>query len=134
MGSQFKHVEKNAHKKGVGALVPSTGEGLPKKPAGGAQAKPAEPAKKEPKKELKSNTWYVENYGKEILKFEGEEMVQPNYGFAMIKCTETTIVITGKVKTIMLENCHKVKMVIDSVLTMIEMINCEQITITIKES
>jgi adenylyl cyclase-associated protein len=124
MGNQFKHVEKNAHKK-PGALVPSTGEGLPKKPAPGAPAtKPAEPAKKEPKKELKSNTWYIENYGKEVIKFEGEEDVQPNYGFALIKCNETTIGISGKVKTIMLENCHKVKMIIDSVLTNIEMINC----------
>ena len=74
MGSQFKHIEKNAHKK-AGALVPSTGEGMPKKPAPGGTApvKPAEPVKKEPKQELKSNTWYIENYGKEILKYEGDE-------------------------------------------------------------
>jgi hypothetical protein len=41
--------------------------------------------KKPPSKNFKFNTWYIENYGKEVLKFEGED-VQLNYGWALIKC------------------------------------------------
>ena len=103
---------------------------------GGALAKPAEKApevKKDPKKEHKFNTWYIENYGKEVLKFEGDD-VQTNYGFALIKCNDTTVAISGKCKTIMLENCSNIKIIVDSVLAMIEVINCKKITVTIKET
>jgi len=35
------------------------------------------------------NTWYIENYGKEVLKFSNEDEVQSNYGYAFIKCSDT---------------------------------------------
>jgi hypothetical protein len=59
---------------------------IPKKPVASAAPAKKEEVKKEPKKELKYNTWYLENYGKEVVKFSGEEEVQPNYGWALIKC------------------------------------------------
>jgi len=78
------------------------------------------------------NTWYVEHYGKEVLKFEGED-AQPNYGYALIKCQDTTLVVEGKCKTIMLENCSNIKIVATSIMANIEVINCKKITVTIKE-
>lgn len=75
----------------------------------------------------------MENYGKEVVKFESEEDVQPNYGWALIKCQDTTVVVEGKFKTMMLENCTNVKVICSSVLTNIELINCKKITFTIKE-
>lgn len=121
------HVEKNAHKKNPAPPLE------PKKPLGGApKAAPAkEEVKKEPKKELKYNSWYVENYGKEVLKFEGDDAT-PSHSFALIKCTDTTVVISGKVKNVMIENCSGVKLIMDSVISMIELLNCKKITCTIK--
>jgi hypothetical protein len=78
------------------------------------------------------NTWYIEHYGKEVLKFTGEE-VQSNYGFALIKCTDTTMVVEGKCKTIMLENCQNVKVIVDSIMANVEIINCKKVTVTVKE-
>ena len=82
---------------------------------------------------MKFNTWYLENYGKEVVKFSGEEQVQPNYGWALIKCQDTTVVIEGKCKTIMLENCTNVKVVVDSIMANFEVLNCKKITVTVKE-
>jgi Adenylate cyclase associated (CAP) C terminal len=66
------------------------------------------------------------------LKFEGED-VQPNYGFALIKCSDTTVVIDGKCKTLMLENCSNVKIVCTTILANVEVLNSKKITVTIKE-
>ena len=123
-------MEKNAHKKN-----PTEAAEIPqqKKPLGTSGASAAKVEVKRPAtKELKYNTWYIEHYGKEVLKFEGED-VQPNSGFALIKCKDTTLVVDGKCKTIMLENCQNVKLIVTSVMANIEVLNCKKITITIKE-
>jgi adenylyl cyclase-associated protein len=131
LGMSLKHVEKNAHKKeGAAAAL---GE-VPKKPVAAkvVEAPTKEVAKKPPKKELQGNQWYIENYGKEVLKFEGDD-VQPNYGFALIKCQDTTLVVDGKCKTLLLENCSNIKIVCSSILASIEILNSKKITVTIKE-
>ncbi|TNV79474.1 hypothetical protein FGO68_gene8230 [Halteria grandinella] len=129
---ELKHVEKNAHKK-AGAAPLQEAPPQPKKPAPTQPAKPAEVAKKPPKKALEGNQWYIENYGKEVLQFQGED-VEPNYGFALIKCQDTTVVIDGKCKTIMLENCQNIKIVCSSILANIEVLNSKKITVTIRET
>jgi Adenylate cyclase associated (CAP) C terminal len=126
--SSFTHVEKNAHKKD-----PSSAPEIPQPKPKAAPKAPVEEVKRPPKKALQGNTWYVENYGKEVLRFEGEEDVQQNYGWALIKCQDTTVVVEGKFKTMMLENCSNIKVIITSVLGNVELINCKKITITIKE-
>jgi len=40
-----------------------------------AAAQKAPEVKKEPKKEFNNNTWYIENWGKDVLKFTSEEEV-----------------------------------------------------------
>lgn len=128
IGGTFKHVEKNSNKKNPDALP----EVPVKKAPAPVQAK-APAVVKEPKKEMKFNTWYLENYGKEVLKFEGEDDVSPSYGFVLINCKDTQVVIVGKCKQVMLEACTNVKVVFDSVVTSAEVINCKKITFTIKE-
>jgi Adenylate cyclase associated (CAP) C terminal len=130
IGETFKHVEKNSHKKNPAALpeVPQKKAPVP------AQAAPKAPeVKKEPTKEMKFNTTYLQNYGKEVLKFDNEDEVSPSYGFVLINCKDTQVVIVGKCKSIMLEACTNVKIVFDSVVTAAEIINCKKITFTIKE-
>lgn len=129
LSANLKHVEKNAYKKD-----PSSAPEIPQPKAPVPKAAAAkEEVKRPPTKEFKSNFWYVQNYGKEVLKFEGED-VQMNYGWALIKCQDTTIVIDGKFKTIMLENCSNVKVILSNVMANMEVINCKKITVTIKES
>ena len=82
---------------------------------------------------MKFNTWYLENYGKEVLKFEGEDDVSPSYGFVLINCKDPQVVIVGKCKQVMLEACTNVKVIFDSVVTSAEVINCKKITFTIKD-
>ena len=130
IGESFKHVEKNAHKKNPAALpeVP-----VKKAPAPGQSVAKAPEVVKEKKKEMRFNTTYLENYGKEVLKFDNEDEVSPSYGFVLIGCKDTQVVIVGKCKSIMLEACTNVKVVFDSVVTSAEIINCKKITFTIKE-
>ena len=68
-----------------------------------------------------------------MLKFDNEDEVSPSYGFVLINCKDTQVVIVGKCKSIMLEACNNVKIVFDSVVTSAEIINCKKITFTIKE-
>lgn len=120
------HVEKGAHKKNPPPPVE------PKKPLAPKTAAPAkEEVKREPKKELKYNSWYIENYGKEVIKFEGDDATS-SHSFALLKCTDTTVVITGKVKNVMMNDCSGVKLIIDSVISMIELLNCKKMSCTIK--
>jgi len=74
----------------------------------------------------------LEYFGKEVVKFTGEE-VEQNYSFVFIKCKDTTIVIEGKCKNILLENCIGVTLVVDSVMTTTEVLNCKKLKIQIKE-
>lgn len=74
----------------------------------------------------------AEYFGKEVVKFEGED-VQNNYQYQFIKCTDTTFVVDGKFKTVMLEGCTNVKIIVTSVISNIEIINCKKVSITVKE-
>ncbi len=58
--------------------------------------------------------------------------MQPNYGYAMIKCKDSNLIVEGKCKNIMLENCQNIKVIVDNVLTSIEFVNCKKITLTVK--
>ena len=62
------------------------------------------------------------------MKFEGDN-VQPNYAFVLIKCKDTTLIVDGKCKNVMLESCQNVKIVVDSILANIEVINSKKTTI-----
>ncbi len=68
-----------------------------------------------------------------MVKFEGED-VQNNYAFAFIKCQDTTFVIDGKCKTIMLENCQNVKLVVTNVMVNIEVLNSKKVVTHIQEA
>jgi hypothetical protein len=43
------------------------------------------------------------------------------------------MVVEGKCKTIMLENCQNVKVIVDSIMANVEIINCKKVTVTVKE-
>ena len=80
--SQFKHIDRKALKKEGGDPV----QPAPKKQPVPAAKK--EEVQKPPSKEFKMNTHFLDYYGKEVLKFSGDD-VQFNYGFVLSKCKDT---------------------------------------------
>mmetsp|Transcript_242 Transcript_242/g.248 ORF Transcript_242/g.248 Transcript_242/m.248 type:complete len:112 (+) Transcript_242:877-1212(+) len=78
------------------------------------------------------NTHTLQYYGKEVITFKKEENEQ-NHGFVFIKCKDTTIIIEGKVKTVMLEGCQNIKLVVDDVVAGVEVLNSKKVGVTVKE-
>ncbi|AOA62725.1 Adenylyl cyclase-associated protein [Komagataella phaffii CBS 7435] len=84
----------------------------PKKPSGLSTKKPA-------RKELQDNKWLVENYdGEQEIVIEGE-MQQSVF---ISKCDNSTITIRGKVAAVSLTQCSKVGLVVDSLVSGIDVI------------
>lgn len=67
-----------------------------------------------------------------MIKYEGDQL-ESNYSFAIIKCKDTTLFVNGKCKNIMLENCVGVKVIVESILANVEVINCQKVQVTVKE-
>ncbi len=113
-----------------------TGAPLPA-PVTKAVAKPApkkvvpakkEEIKREPVKELRGTQQTVMYYGKELIKFT-EEDVRMSYNFMIIKCKDTVVVIEGKCKNVMIENCQNVKVVVNELLAAVEVLNSKKVTV-----
>ena len=51
----------------------------------------------------------------------------------MIKCQDTTLVVDGKCKSVMVEGCTNVKIVVTSVLTNIEVMNSKKVNVTVQD-
>lgn len=117
----------------VSAQTATTATAAPANPAPKASpaTKPAE-KKKEPKKYCENNTWYIENYGKETITLEGEENVSTSHCVQMLNCRETTVIIKGKLKNIMLNKTFKCKMQCETVIACLEVLNSEKTTIYAK--
>lgn len=91
------------------------------------------PAKKEPKKYCEYNTWYIENFGKETIVLEGDENVSASHQVQFTNCVDTTLVIKGKIKNVMLNRNEKVKLQFDAVVVSVEVLNSKKVTIYAKD-
>lgn len=76
--------------------------------------------KKPPRKELDGNKWIIENYD------DHAEILQISAAIAqsilISRCTKTTIRIIGKANAISLDNCTQVSLVIDSLVSAVDVI------------
>lgn len=92
--------------------------------------KPTGPVtKKPPVCELRGQKWTVENQ-------ENNDSVEititdPKYAVIIYKCTKTTIKVHGKCNTIFIDNCKRVGVVFEDVISACEMINCQSIQIQV---
>ena len=78
-----------------------------------------------PKLALEGNKWVVEFYsGKSDLKISETNMKQTVYVY---KCSNSTLVVEGKVNSIVLDQCTKVGLQFTSVVSLVEFINCRGI-------
>jgi adenylyl cyclase-associated protein len=75
--------------------------------------------------EIQRSNWVVENYVNHqgVLKLDECDMKQIVY---ISKCTNTTIHVDSKVKSITLDGCKRVNLIVHSVISSVELVNCER--------
>ena len=78
--------------------------------------------KKPPKKELEGNKWLIENYDNPGRMIQIEAAI--NHSLLISRCTKTTIRVIGKANAISLDNCTQTSLVIDSLVSAVDVIKC----------
>ena len=77
-------------------------------------------AKKPPRKVLEGNKWLIENYSNPGEMIELEATI--SHSILISRCTKTPIRITGKANAISLDNCTQCSLVVDSLVSAIDVI------------
>ncbi|KAL9595485.1 MAG: hypothetical protein Q9219_006414 [cf. Caloplaca sp. 3 TL-2023] len=91
-------------------------------PVPGTKPKPESMrTKKPPKKELQNNKWLVENYDSPS---SGPLEIEAHISHSILisRCTKTTIRVIGKANAISLDNCTQVSLIIDSLVSAVDVI------------
>lgn len=78
--------------------------------------------KKPPKKELEGKKWLIENHDNPGQIIEIEAAI--NHSLLITRCTKTTIRVIGKANAISLDNCKQTSLVIDSLVSAVDVIQC----------
>ncbi|KAL3889665.1 hypothetical protein ACJMK2_001998 [Sinanodonta woodiana] len=80
---------------------------------------------KPPVLELQNKKWVVEYHnGNKDLVLSDTNLKQTVY---MYKCTDSTLQVKGKVNSITLDNCRKVAIVFEDVVSSVEFVNCQSV-------
>lgn len=105
----------------------------PKSPGPQAKPKPAHmKQKKPPKMELDGNKWIIENYENEqSLALPAVEL---NHSVSLYHCKNTTLQIKGKFNAIFMNECEKTNVVIDSLVSSIDVIKSKKFAFQIMGS
>ncbi len=101
---------------------------VPVKQAWAVSGPPKPQTRAAPVCEIQRSNWVVENFVKhpEVLKLTECTMKQVVY---ISKCEESTVYVDCKVKSITLDGCKKVNLIVNSVISSVELVNCEKSTI-----
>ncbi|KAL8700270.1 MAG: hypothetical protein Q9201_005541 [Fulgogasparrea decipioides] len=78
--------------------------------------------KKPPKKELEGNKWLIENYNGNPPEGMLEVNASITHSILISRCMKTTIRVIGKANAISLDNCTQVSLVIDSLVSSVDVI------------
>lgn len=76
--------------------------------------------KKPPRKELEGNKWLIENFDNPGNMIEIEASI--SHSILISRCTKTTIRVIGKANAISLDNCTQTSLVIDSLVSAVDVI------------
>jgi adenylyl cyclase-associated protein len=87
--------------------------------------------KKPPKKELDGNKWIVENFDSPSSPVEIE--VEINQSILITKCKGLTLRIKGKGNAISIDNSPKTSLIIDSLVSSVDVIKCPSFAVQILE-
>ena len=96
-----------------------------------ASQRKAEP-KKQPKKELDGNKWLIEHYDSPSSPIEVE--VSLAQSILISKCKNTTILLRGKANAISIDNSPKVQLLVDNLVSSVDVIKCPSFAIQITGS
>lgn len=88
-------------------------------------------AKKEPHLALNDKKWMVEYFeNNPMVEVNVTHMKQTVYVF---KCSNSTIQVKGKVNSVILDNCKKVGLVLETALSTVDIINCQSVKLQMTE-
>ena len=119
--SQMTHKNPSLRTEGAAGGAP---EAAPSKPR--PAAKPASfRAKKPPSKVLEGNKWTVENFEGEQIVIDGTEL---SHTINIFACNNCVIQVKGKVNAVSLVSCHKTSIVIDTLVSSLEVTRCASFT------
>lgn len=119
---------KNPSLRAQGASAPpapsrssSQSSSLGKSPIPGKKPKPESMrGKRPPRKDLEGNKWLIENYDNPGQMLEIEASI--SHSILVTRCTKTPIRIIGKANAISLDNCTQCSLVIDSLVSAVDVI------------
>lgn len=87
------------------------------------------PVKRAPTKNFRNKMWDFENYDGEDLTLNTEEFINKSYVLNFFACKNMIIKIEGKVKGVVLEGCKKVTLIVDTVVSDVNVMNCGQLKV-----
>ncbi|KAF2456218.1 adenylate cyclase associated N terminal-domain-containing protein [Lineolata rhizophorae] len=85
--------------------------------------------KKPPRKELDGNKWTVENFESPDRPIEIQASL--THSILISKCKATTIRVIGKANAISLDNCSKTSLILDSLVSAVDVIKCPNFALQI---
>ncbi|TPX46488.1 hypothetical protein SeMB42_g03670 [Synchytrium endobioticum] len=107
------------------SIVPASAAISKASPNNAAAAAPAKP----PKFVLEGSKWAVENQNNNNnLVIDNANIKQSVY---IYNCQNSTIQIKGKIKTVALDNCKKVGLVMETILATVDVVNCKSVQIQV---
>lgn len=132
--SGLKKVEKSqmTHKNPAlrgSSVVPAAGEKAPTAKPGVEKSAPKTVARGPAKTALEGNKWFIENHdqNKEIVIDE----VNMKQGAYIYQCHNSVIQIKGKIGAVTIDGCKKTAVVVENVVSSLEIINCRSLQVQI---
>lgn len=110
----------------AGGVVPETQRskspvpGIKPKPASMRQNSTSSSKKAEGKKELDGNKWLIENWDSPSAPIEID--VSLTQSLLITKCKNTTIILHGKANAISIDNCTRLQMLVESLVSSVDVI------------
>ena len=112
---------------------PALRDTAPVRAAAGTTIKKADTtaAKRPPKLELEGTKWVVENYENESSLVLND--VKLNHTVYVYGCKNTNIQIKGKFNAITLDNCKKTGLVLDTLVSSVEIVKCQSFALQVMD-
>ena len=103
-------------------------ESAPRSAASGS-APTAAQSKRPSKKELDGNKWAIENYDNEKTPIEID--AQRQHSILITRCNSTTIRVSGKANAISVDNCSRLDIIVDSLVSSVSVVGSNNFRIQV---
>ncbi|EAA33442.3 hypothetical protein GE21DRAFT_6234 [Neurospora crassa] len=119
----------------AGSTVPDGPAARSKSPAPPG-TKPPKPesmrAKKPAKKALEGNKWIIENYDAAAGNVEIEASISQS--ILISRCNEVVIVVKGKANAVNIDNCDKVSLIVDTLVSTVDVVRSKNFQLQVNET